>query len=65
MVNKDRTEELVRKLASVMKQGNENADIMCLPSESQAEAKRLYEEAIELVEEITGEKWEFTWLTWY
>ncbi len=65
MNRSDRTEELVRKLASVMRQGRENADITRLPSESQEEARRLYEEAIELVEEITGEKWEFTWLTWF
>lgn len=58
-------EQLVNELANVLKEGNENADKMCLPSESQERASELHERAKELVNEITGYEWNFTWLTWY
>ena len=52
----------IDELADVLRQGNRNADGKpVLPSVSQANADYLLEKAIELVEEITGEKWEFTY----
>lgn len=55
----------VEDLAAVLRAGQDNADICVLPSESQENARQLREQAISLVEEITGEKWEFSYLTWY
>lgn len=57
-------EKLVTELTNVLKEGNENADRMCLPSESERRAAELHERAKEIVKEITGYEWEFTWLTW-
>lgn len=54
----------IEKLKEVMQEGNLNGDRMMLPSESVGCAKRLMEEAIKLVEEITGEEWNFTAITY-
>ena len=59
-----RMQELVEELADVMRQGNSNADHMMLPSESRARMNGLFEEAYRIIEELTGEKWNFTCLTW-
>ena len=61
----ERTMELVRELTEVLRKANDNADIMCLPSESQAMATQYHEDAVRIIEELTGCKWEFTWLTWF
>lgn len=53
----------VDELAEVLRKGKHNADIMRLPSESQIAAKELFEKAVSLVEEITGEEWNFSYLT--
>jgi len=52
------------ELVEVMREGHANGYKMELPSQSLNRAKELYERAIELVEEITGEKWEFGYCTW-
>ena len=59
-----RMQELVEELAEVMRQGNSNADHMMLPSESAARMNELFEEAYRIIEELTGEEWNFTCLTW-
>lgn len=53
----------IEKLREIMRAGNANADVLRLPSESRAEAAALMQEAISLVEDITGEKWEFSFLS--
>lgn len=60
----DSLQEKVDRLAEIMRQGNHNAGRMTLPSESVATASILMKKAIALVEEITGEEWDFTALTW-
>lgn len=55
--------EKIDTLAEVMRAGNHNADEISLPSESQANAGELMQQAIELVEDITGEKWDFSYWT--
>lgn len=55
--------EKVNRLAEVLRKGRHNADEIRLPSESQADAAALEEEAISLVEDITGEKWDFEYWT--
>ena len=57
-------EELIKKLAEVMREGQRNADLAQLPSASQERAERLMQKAIRLVEELTGEEWEFSYITW-
>ena len=54
----------INDLAETMRAGQDNADVMMLPSESQERAAYLQEKALSLIEEITGEKWEFSYLTW-
>ncbi len=54
----------VEELAEVMRAGRRNGDIIALPSESRATAADLYEKAIALVEDITGEKWDFSYMSW-
>lgn len=53
----------IEELAEIMRDGNHNADSLSLPSESQASAEYLMKKAIELVEEITGEEWNFSYWT--
>ena len=55
----------VDKLAEVMHEGYHNADVIDLPSETQARASALLNEAISIIEDITGEKWTFSYLTFY
>lgn len=54
----------VKELAEIMREGNANGNRLMLPSESASRAERLMKEAIEIIEEITGEKWEFSFLTY-
>ena len=56
---------LIEELRSVMEQGNNNADRMCLPSESQAVAAELQARAIAIIEELTGSEWNFSFLSFY
>ena len=56
--------EKVEDLADIMRRGNRNADVVMLPSESQYIAESLIKSAIEIIEDITGEKWDFRFLTW-
>lgn len=56
--------EKVERLADVMRRGQANGNVMRLASESQAIASDLYEEAIEIIEDITGEEWDFSYLTY-
>lgn len=56
------TQNKIDELAEVLRQGRRNADIMALPSESNRRANELYNRAIEIIEELTGEEWEFSWL---
>ncbi|MBQ5834195.1 MAG: hypothetical protein IIW36_05210, partial [Clostridia bacterium] len=53
----------VDELAGVMRMGQENADEVMLPSESQRIARELMQEAISIIEDITGEKWDFSFWT--
>lgn len=55
--------DLISKLADVMVEGNLNGNVMMLPSESIARANELMKQAISLVEQLTGETWNFTALT--
>ncbi len=52
----------IARLKEVMSEGEFNADRMMLPSESMANAKALYEEAVSIIEDITGGKWEFSYI---
>lgn len=54
----------IKKLAMVMREGRMNGNQPMLAIESQAKANRLQSDAIKLIEEITGEKWEFTCITY-
>jgi hypothetical protein len=56
-------DELIEELAEVMREGNLNGDMMMLPSESAENARSLMQRAIEIIEELTGEKWEFSYVT--
>lgn len=57
----DSLQSKVDELAEIMRSGHDGSEYRMLPSESQARAKYLFNEAISLVEEITGEKWEFAY----
>ena len=69
MDNADRTAEIMQKveeLTDVLRQSKENAyGCPKLPSEERATAGYLLERAMELVYEITGEEWEFSYRTMY
>lgn len=52
---------IIDELADVMRQGHNGEEWIMLPSESAARADRLQKRAIELVEELTGEEWEFAY----
>lgn len=54
-----KVDELTETLREAKKQANE----LRMPSESLAVAKALYEKAVSIVEEITGEKWDFPYWT--
>lgn len=53
----------IDELKDVMRQGKENGYMMALPSQSQAAAADLMQRAIEIIEEITGEEWDFSYIT--
>ncbi len=53
----------IKELAKILRQGQRNGDVIMLPSESQARALALEDRAISIVEEITGEEWEFSYIT--
>ena len=54
----------IERLREIMRAGNTNADRMMLASESQARADDLMREAVALIEDITGESWEFSYITY-
>lgn len=54
---------LINELKEIMHEGNHNADVMRLPSETQADAQALMKRAIEIIEQLTNEKWNFQYLT--
>lgn len=56
--------EKINRLAEILRKGNHNADVLRLPSETQADADELQQEAIDLIEDITGEKWDFEYYTY-
>ena len=56
----------VEELTDVLRQSHENSyGIPDLSSREKARADYLHGKAIELVEEITGEKWEFSYRTFW
>lgn len=57
----DSLQSKIDKLAEIMRKGHDGSEWHMLPSESQARADWLEQEAIELIEEITGEKWKFAY----
>ena len=54
----------VRTLSDVMRLGNDNADHVMFPVESQDAAASLMSQAIEIIEDLTGVEWEFSYLTY-
>lgn len=64
LVYAESAQEKIDKLAEVMRKGNANADSLAPPAESKAKTQELFSQAIELIEELTGEKWEFTFWNW-
>lgn len=60
----DSLQSKVDKLKKILASGHDGSEYRMLPSESQARAAQLQEEAIALVEEITGEEWDFGYTTW-
>lgn len=57
----DSVQKKIDDLADIMRRGHDGSEFRMLPSESQARAEQLCNQAIELVEELTGEKWDFTY----
>ena len=57
-------DDKIEELADVMREGQLNSWNMCLPSESAGTANELRNRAIQLIEDITGEEWNFTYLNW-
>lgn len=53
----------VDELTETLREAKNNANELRMPSESLAVAKALYEKAVSIVEEITGEKWDFPYWT--
>lgn len=53
-------ESKINRLKELMRESNGNANQLMLASESRARAQRLMADAISLIEEITGEEWNFT-----
>lgn len=54
----------VKELAELMREGKSNGYMAALPSESQQRARDLMHEAIGIIEEITGEEWDFSFVTY-
>lgn len=54
----------VAELKEVMRQGSVNGNRIELPSVSQANAECLMKRAIDIIEDMTGEKWDFSFVTW-
>lgn len=53
----------LEELAEIMRQGKRNGDVMMLPSESASTAAGLMKSAIAIVEELTGEEWDFSYIS--
>ena len=56
--------EKIDELKEILREGHRNADQLMLPSESQARAQNLMRQALGIIEEITGEEWEFSYISW-
>lgn len=56
-------DDIIQELTETLQMGQAGGYQVMLPSESMANAQVLMEKAIGLVEELTGEKWEFGYLT--
>ena len=54
----------ITELAEIMREGNRNADVMRLPSDSMSAAASLYDRAIEIIEDLTGVTWDFSYLSY-
>ena len=54
----------VAELKEIMRQGSINGNRIELPSVSQANAESLMKRAIDIIEDMTGEKWDFSFVTW-
>ena len=54
----------MERLREIMREGHSNAYQAMLPSQSASRAERLMSEAIEIIEEMTGEKWDFSYITY-
>ena len=57
----DSLQSKVDELAEIMRSGHDGSEWKMLPSESQERAEYLQNQAIKLIEEITGEEWEFAY----
>ena len=57
-------EDKVAELKEIMRRGSINGNRIELPSVSQSNAAHLMGRAIDIIEEITGEKWDFSYITW-
>ena len=53
----------IDELAQIMDEGNRNADVLTFPYESRETANDLMDRAVEIIQELTGKEWEFTFLT--
>ena len=56
-------DDKIERLADIMIQGNTNADLGQFPSYSQARMLDLQRQALDIIEELTGQKWLFTCTT--
>lgn len=54
----------VDRLSEILNLANHNADKVSLPSESQAQARTYMDEAIGIIEEMTGAEWSFPYTSW-
>ena len=64
MYNYRQTREKIEELAEIMREGNCNAEQCMLASDSQNRAAELMQSAISIIEDLTGEKWEFSYITY-
>lgn len=60
--SQDNTQALLDELKNVLQESYLNGERLALPTESLATAKGLYNRAVEIIEELTGEKWEFNYV---
>ena len=61
----DSLQSKIDELAEIMRSGHNGSEWKMLPSQSQERAKHLENQAIKLIEEITGEEWDFTYISYF